>query len=350
MPHTGKTSVELEYTKVVQRKRGDPEGGDHVRYRRKFNNSMPPRERPLAPALRLSAGTNKERTPRRRDRDERPVTPYFEPNTKSVPTSDLPSEFASPPLMEGLLASVMDVLGPNAKPTPIQALMMKHLIKTGKEGQSSPTTWSQHLLASETGSGKSIAYLLPVLQDLKQSELKQKEAGEEGEKPRSKTVTNPRALILAPTHELSRQLSGFAKSLLHQIRLRVLCSSRANLPSTARRNVTASKMAATYAEPEDASGEFEVSRGSRGARPVDVLVGTPTKILEMVRGHGWNWEANKQQNVEDTWDVDENGKTIKPKPFIVGPPEVGLENVEWVVIDEADVLISESNAFSCVLP
>ena len=35
-------------------------------------------------------------------------------------------------------------------------------------------------------------------------------------------VTKPRGLILAPTHELSWQLSGFAKSLLHEIKLRVL--------------------------------------------------------------------------------------------------------------------------------
>ena len=68
---------------------------------------------------------------------------------------------------------------------------------------------------------------------------------------------NPRALILAPTHELSRQLSGFAKSLLHNVKLRVMCASKANVKSTKERDETASKMAAQF-DVMVGEGEFEV--------------------------------------------------------------------------------------------
>ena len=77
----------------------------------------------------------------------------------------LPSAFSSPPLSSGLLQSVHDVLGPNAHPTPIQSLSLKHLFVTP-----SLDSYRRFLLASETGSGKSLAYLLPMLHDLKTAE------------------------------------------------------------------------------------------------------------------------------------------------------------------------------------
>ena len=222
--------------------------------------------------------------------------------------------------MEGLLTSVVDVLGPHARPTPIQALSLKHLCtKSGVSGE-----YVQCLLASETGSGKSIAYLLPMLQDLKLSELQPDAV----KAPPTQLPLAPRALVLSPTHELSRQLSGFAKALLHEIKLRVLCVSQANLPSTPSRNVTASKMSK-----ELDFDELVTQEGSqrKTARPVDVVVGTPAKILELVKGRGWDRE---QPQIEDTWD-----KTVpKPRKFTVGKPEMGLERIEWVVVDEADVL------------
>ena len=104
--------------------------------------------------------------------------------------------------------------------------------------------WNQFLLASETGSGKSIAYLVPLLQNLKQAELDT--AAAEVPHVQQTRACNPRALILAPTHELSRQLSGFARSLLHNVKLRVMCASKANVKSTKERDETASKMAAQF--------------------------------------------------------------------------------------------------------
>ena len=135
------------------------------------------------------------------------------------------------------------------------------------------------MLASETGSGKSIAYLLPLLQNLKETELSSTSSQAPGFQGRQRPY-NPRGLILALTHELSRQLSGFAKSLLHEIKLRVLCTSQANQKSTSRRNSTLSKMSSKFLDVSAGPlGEFQVAKLTH---PVD---GTPMKALEMV--HGW---------------------------------------------------------------
>ena len=271
---------------------------------------------------------------------ERPSEFYDPPQSVSLaPTADndassnlasnspAPTEFTSPPILPGLLSSLKEVLGPNAKPTPIQSLSLKWLLNQ------SPG-WKQFLLASETGSGKSIAYLVPLLQNLKQAELDT--AAAEVPHVQQTRAYNPRALILAPTHELSRQLSGFARSLLHNVKLRVMCASKANVKSTKERDETASKMAAQF-DTMVGEGEFEVKKDKF---PVDVVVGTPMKLMEMVRGRGWDRKEGEEEENEE-----EGGRTLRRgRDKMVGfgkwrsKPEMGLANVEWVIVDEADVL------------
>ncbi|GLB44185.1 putative P-loop containing nucleoside triphosphate hydrolase protein [Lyophyllum shimeji] len=281
------------------------------------------------------------------------AVPEFSESSITTPrqdSSDLPKEFTSPPLMPGLLSCLTDLIGPGATPTPIQSLSLKWLMHDAEKGHdASSSDWKQFLLASETGSGKSIAYLLPLLQDLKQSEL----ASASSPRPRPipgpesgpTRALNPRALILAPTHELSRQLSGFAKSLLHEVKLRVLCASRANTKSTKERDATARQMVAQFESGlDDKAGEFEVR--DRSGFPVDVVVGTPMKLLEMVKGRGWD---RKQVDAKDELaagesDSERPGRLRRGRDKMVGvgkwrsQPEMGLANVAWVVVDEADVL------------
>ena len=258
-----------------------------------------------------------------------PLSDEFDVSARAVSTKELPKEFASPPLMEGFLTSVTDVLGPDARPTPIQALSLKHLVNVNEHD---PSRYYEHLLASETGSGKSIAYLLPMLQDLKQSEL----AGTQRAHPSAdRRAMNPRAIVLAPTHELTRQLAGFAKELLHHNKLRVLCASRANTAS--RRNVSAAKMADMLVA--DEGGELEVSsdlvaRGDHN-HAVDVVVGTPAKVLELMCGRGWDHDAEEERAEKRT-------ERYARRKVTVGEPQMGLGNVEWVVVDEADVLLGKS--------
>ncbi len=88
-------------------------------------------------------------------------------DTPPPPPGELPSSFSSSLLNPALLTSVLSdkVLGSRARPTAIQALSLAHVlpnIARGKKFQ-----WS---LASETGSGKSLAYLLPMLQLLKSTQ------------------------------------------------------------------------------------------------------------------------------------------------------------------------------------
>ncbi len=200
-----------------------------------------------------------------------------------------------------------DMLGPAARPTPIQALSLKHLF-----APPSADSYRRILLASETGSGKSLAYLLPLLHDLKATEhLRTRRAG-------------PRALVLAPTHELARQLASFGKALVHHDRLRVQSASRANSASGTRARVSAAKMSNRFAG-NDVEGEFEVRPGGGTGHAVDVLVGTPSKLLEMARGNGWDKEFAE-------------GEEARRRNWVVGRPEVSLSDVEWVVVDEADVL------------
>jgi ATP-dependent RNA helicase MRH4, mitochondrial len=250
-----------------------------------------------------------------------PLTEEFDLSaSKTHSSGSLPTSFSSPPLLDGLRDSVYQVLGPSASPTPIQALSLKHLFCDTPE-------WRQYLLASETGSGKSIAYLLPMLHHLKKSELASSEPIPPTIPSQPKRAMNPRALVLAPTHELSRQLSSFAKALLHNTKLKVLSASRANTKSTPRGTFTASKMSAQFADDNPMTSDMS----HLGAfRPVDVLVGTPNKLLEMARGRG----RNRNQDEIDNEPFELPNETSSKSPNL----EMGLENVEWVVVDEADIL------------
>ena len=255
------------------------------------------------------------------------VNPLAEEFDLSASKSHKPgsaASFSSPPLLDGLRDSIYQILGQSALPTPIQVLSLKHLFPETSE-------WRQYLLAAETGSGKSIAYLLPMLQHLKTAELAFSETASSTTPSQPQRAVNPRALVLAPTHELSRQLSSFAKALSHNVKLRVLCASRANVKSTPRMTFTASKMATQFVD----DTAVTLSASHLGvSRPVDVLVGTPNKLLEMARGRRWNrgqGETDKQL-VAELSGVRNGTSSESPEP------EMGLQNIEWVIVDEADIL------------
>jgi ATP-dependent RNA helicase MRH4 len=181
------------------------------------------------------------------------------------------------------------------------------------------------LLASETGSGKSLAYLLPMLHNLKATDRLQ---------PLS---TSPRAIVLAPTHELSRQLAGFGKALVHHSRLRVQSTSRENIrgAGVSAAKMSASKMTNAF-DGEDMEGEFEVRPGGKAYRGLDVLVGTPAKLLRMVRGRGWEKEPVGSEKVRQR------------KKRYMGRRDVKLSEVEWVIVDEADVLFGAHALYLCI--
>ena len=259
-----------------------------------------------------------------------PLAEEFDLSTSNSRNSEsIPGSFSSPPLLDGLRDSVHQILGQSVSPTPIQALSLKHLFSDTPE-------WRQYLLASETGSGKSIAYLLPMLHHLKKTELAPPESTSVETPSQSRRAVNPRALVLAPTHELSRQLSSFSKALLHNIKLRVVCASRANVKSTPRTTFTASKMAAQFVD--DSTGTLGMPPLG-ASRPVDVFVGTPNKLLEMARGRKWD-------RIKDETDKElaaELSGSRRETPSRSLEPEMGLQNISWVVVDEADILFGNSH-------
>ncbi|KAI0566693.1 DEAD-box ATP-dependent RNA helicase 39 [Gracilaria domingensis] len=73
------------------------------------------------------------------------------------------------------------------------------------------------ILGAATGSGKTFAYLLPVVQQLKQAEQMRAEGD-----PPLRVAKRPRALVLLPTRELAEQVEDVARRLSHVVKFRVL--------------------------------------------------------------------------------------------------------------------------------
>ncbi|KAG6377281.1 hypothetical protein JVT61DRAFT_15066 [Boletus reticuloceps] len=247
-----------------------------------------------------------------------PLEEHFDLFTTTLPKTLL-SDFTSPPLLPGLKRKG-GVGSRRRADSNSGARSLKHLMKEpGAESK-----WKEYLLVSETGSSKSMAYLLPLLQDLKRTELESAGAPRKS----SPRPSNPRTLVLAPTHELLRQLAGFAKKVYHIIKLRILCAS---IQSTTK-NKTTTEVVFDNCD----TGDVMVGSGGRFNRELDVLVGTPMKLLELGKGKGWNWEQGGHERALRAGSKKTEDPTVRK--FWVDEPEMGLENIEWVLVDEADVL------------
>ncbi|KIO34588.1 hypothetical protein M407DRAFT_209840 [Tulasnella calospora MUT 4182] len=230
-------------------------------------------------------------------------------------------KFTSSALLPGLVDSVKDLIGKDARPTPIQALSLAHFATSPEEERKRRRT-RETLLASETGSGKSLAYLLPVIQGLKATEgASVTEGASTGPKtPNPNLVSGPRAIILCPTHELSRQITTYAKSLCHNVKLRIVCASNPN----ARGGSSKSGNWDASISPEGLIPGF-------GGRAVDILIGTPPTILSLIGGK----ELGDRKAISAVRRLDQEGEEE------VGA-RMSLERLEWLVIDEADVMFDRS--------
>ena len=108
--------------------------------------------------------------------------------------------FADLNLNPGLI-SVLSKLN-ITKPTSIQAQAIPSLLKSSHH----------HMLAAQTGTGKTLAYVLPLFHKLKQAEI-----------DHSLVLTekfSPRAVIVVPNKELSRQCEAVLSQFKHEVRLR----------------------------------------------------------------------------------------------------------------------------------
>lgn len=231
------------------------------------------------------------------------------------------SEFQSPPLTPGLLSDLLASVGRNAKPFPIQSLSMAHFLGLlYHPSKSFPPESSQTLLASETGSGKSVAYLIPLIQGLKATERPAS-----GVDQSHGSSLRPRALVLAPTHELCRQLTSYTKALSHEVKLRTICLSNPP-PRAATSSRQLSKVADTFTH----DGPTQL------IRQADIVIGTPSKVAQMA---GLDIETDEESP----------SAAARVKPVTLRTPEMDLEGVEWIIIDEADVMFGECSGFFFVL-
>jgi superfamily II DNA/RNA helicase len=165
----------------------------------------------------------------------------------------------------GLWPPVVDSLTQELKlesPTPVQVIAIPALLKYPP----------QHVcFLAATGSGKTLSYALPLLQTLKQND--------ELERPSKR----PRLLILAPTRELTLQITQVVKRLSHALKFSTTCLTGG------------SKTYGKQAKDLD--------------RSLDVVVATPARLLQ-------HW---KDQNVF-------------------------LGNVQHIVLDEMDTMLEQGFA------
>lgn len=137
----------------------------------------------------------------------------------------------------GLLPSLLDTLKQKKifRPTEIQAMAIPMMMS----GQSV-------VGVSETGSGKTLTYALPLLHMLKSLENEGSPVTE---------IASPRAVVILPTRDLGEQVSKVFKTLTHETRIRVRPALGGMEFEQARRNI---------------SGAFEI------------LLATPGRLIQLM--------------------------------------------------------------------
>ncbi|GFE52721.1 RNA helicase family protein [Babesia ovis] len=120
------------------------------------------------------------------------------------------------------------------KPTDIQTMAIEHILKDKGDA----------VIASNAASGKTLAYLLPIIHKLKQDE-----------KHRLRYPNAPRALILVPTRELADQTLDVLKGLGHVVKI---------------------------SSESIAGGKYKGIQRDKMKRLVDIVVATPERLLKML--------------------------------------------------------------------
>ncbi|KAG4442987.1 RNA helicase [Cadophora sp. M221] len=125
-------------------------------------------------------------------------------------------------------------------PTPVQKIAIPRLLGDKGSKRRKDAVREEFLIAAETGSGKTLSYVLPMVNAVKLAELEdaeieahEKELAEERRRQNDLTLVSPplsnmphpttgrpRAIILVPTSELVTQVGHLVKSLSHTIKFR----------------------------------------------------------------------------------------------------------------------------------
>ncbi|KAK1932368.1 DEAD-box ATP-dependent RNA helicase 39 [Phytophthora citrophthora] len=136
---------------------------------------------------------------------------------------------------------------------------MKITTPTGIQQKSIPAILARHdvLCAAQTGTGKTLAYLVPVVEQILRKEAaKQREHDAKGISGHAEVVLGrPSALILLPSRELALQVASVAKQLSHS---------------------------AKFASCTITSGERKSIQQRNTARRLDLVIGTPGRVAKCI--------------------------------------------------------------------
>ncbi|KAG6975907.1 hypothetical protein JG688_00001903 [Phytophthora aleatoria] len=133
---------------------------------------------------------------------------------------------------------------------------MKVTTPTGIQQKSIPAILARHdvLCAAQTGTGKTLAYLVPVVEQILRKEAaKQKELEARG--PSEVVLGRPSAVVLLPSRELALQVASVAKQLSHS---------------------------AKFASCTITSGERKSIQQRNTSRRLDLIIGTPGRVAKCI--------------------------------------------------------------------
>ena len=164
---------------------------------------------------------------------------------------------------------------------PVQAAVIPHISRTIASGLQ-----MDYMLNAPTGSGKTLCFLVPLIEMLRREHNCLNTAAAEGE---AAAPSNPfyvagthtlRALVLVPTTALGSQISEVAKALLKGTGIRMidLCDDANNNDAAARlvRRVELPSLATS----SSSSSSSEVHYYSN----VDLIIATPNRIIKHITG------------------------------------------------------------------
>ncbi|KAJ3115625.1 hypothetical protein HDU96_000318 [Phlyctochytrium bullatum] len=264
-----------------------------------------------------------------------------------------------PEIVDGL----KNVFGPTCKPTPVQALAIPASLDPERNGK-------VLVVGAETGSGKTMAYLIPILQRLRDAESRENEefaqissdmAGiveavvtqkwpnmEKGEATEPALPTpifsskiripgRPRALILVPTRDLVEQVTRVAKSICaHHARLVVVgVHGRIEHESSAVEKLRSKTVDIVVATPFAAARLWE----EKGVSPdsiIDVVVDEADTILdesfepELKRCMEPIWARLKKETEESSSEQTRGRKRATKKAAALKPEIPSYPHISYV--------------------
>ena len=174
--------------------------------RQQDNDAMPPiaQEKAAQPAKRQVISSLFSNTPKPSQSRENATVNYIEAENAVLDPSNAPSmsaSFSDMPIRKELVSHLTGKMG-LLHPTTVQKLAVPFLCDPSSSKKDA-------LLQAQTGSGKTLSYLLPIIQDLV--------ALSETMKGKGKTLersVGTLAIILVPTRELANQIFEVANKLL----------------------------------------------------------------------------------------------------------------------------------------